>query len=106
MPENTVTTAEPMVTTTEEKSLLDKLKSQFKDECDGVTTYSELAEVMERMYPDKPYANVFRQIALDEYKHKKYVMELLDEMHAFMPDDMRSMWKKAEEHYERIRSGR
>ena len=74
----------------EEKTLLDKLKDQFKDECDGVTTYSELAEVMERMYPDKPYANALRQIAIDEYRHKKYVMELLDEMHAFMPDDMMS----------------
>ena len=97
---------EEMVIKTEEKTLLDKLKDQFKDECDGVTTYAELAEVIGRMYPDKPYASNLRQIALDEYKHKKYVMELLDEMHAFMPDEMRKMWLEAEEHYKRIREGR
>lgn len=90
----------------EEKTLLDKLKDLFKDECDGVTTYSELAEVMERMYPNERYADCLRQIALDEYKHKKYVMELLEEMHAFMPDDMKKIWQEAEEHYNKIRAGK
>ena len=89
----------------EEKTLLEKIKGMFKDECDGVKCYSELADVMERMYPDKPYANNLRRIALDEYKHKDYVMRLLDEMHAFMPSEYRTAWNEAEEHYEHIRSG-
>ena len=90
----------------EEKTLLEKLKDLFKDECDGVTAYSELAEVMERMYPNENYASCLRKIALDEYQHKKYVMELLEEMHAFMPDEMKQMWNQAEEHYKKIRAGK
>ena len=86
----------------DEKTLLDKIKAMFKDECDGVKCYSELADVMEEMYPDKDYANNLRKIAIDEYKHKDYVMQLLDDMHAFMPTEMKTAWDEAEEHYKKM----
>ena len=86
----------------EKATLLEKIKAQFKDECDGVKTYSELADVMEQMYPDKDYANNLRKIAIDEYKHKDYVMRLLDDMKAFMPSDVKSAWDEAEEHYKKM----
>ena len=89
----------------DEKTLLDKIKDMFKDECDGVKTYSDLADVMDEMYPDKDYAKNLRRIALDEYKHKDYVMRLLDELHAFMPSDMKTAWDDAEDHYRRLHHG-
>lgn len=89
----------------DEVTLLDKIKDMFKDECDGVKTYSELADVMEKMYPNKRYAEDLRKIAIDEYKHKDYVMRLLDDMHAFMPSDIKTAWDEAEEHYKHIHSG-
>lgn len=89
----------------EEKTLLDKIKHMFEDECDGVKTYSELADVMGEMYPDKDYSNNLRRIALDEYKHKDYIMRLLDEMHAFMPAEIKTAWDEAEKHYKHMRSG-
>ena len=57
---------------------------------------------MEKMYPDKDYANNLRKIAYDEYKHKDYIMRLLDEMHAFMPSEMKTAWDEAEEHYKKM----
>lgn len=89
----------------DENTLLDKIKDLFKDECDGVKTYSELSDVMEQMYPDKDYASNLRKIAIDEYKHKDYIMRLLDDMHAFVPSDIRSSWKEAEERYKMMRTG-
>ena len=89
----------------DEKTLLEKVKDMFKDECDGVKCYSELAEVMERMYPNKDYANNLRKIAIDEYRHKDYIMRLLDDMGAFVPTDIKTAWDDAEEHYRLMRSG-
>ena len=88
----------------DEKTLLDKVKDMFMDECDGVKTYSELADIMETMYPTKDYANNLRRIAIDEYKHKDYVMRLLDDMHAFVPSDVKTAWDEAEEHYRHLHS--
>lgn len=89
----------------DEKTLLDKIKDMLKDECDGVKTYAELADVMEKMYPDKDYARDLRKIAIDEYTHKYYIMRLLDDMHAFVPSDVKTMWDEAEECYKSMRSG-
>lgn len=88
----------------DEKTLLDRVKDMFMDECDGVKTYSELADIMEKMYPTKDYATNLRRIAIDEYKHKDYVMRLLDDMQAFVPPDVKTAWDEAEEHYKHLHS--
>lgn len=89
----------------EKTTLLDKIKHMFLDECDGVKAYSELAEVMEEMYPMKDYAHNLRKIAIDEYKHKDYVMNLLNDMDAFVPPDVKTAWSEAEDCYKHMHSG-
>lgn len=83
------------------KAIADMIKNELIDECEGVSKYMTLAEKADATFPDEPYGEILRGIARDENKHRKYLMDILDDMNALMPNDVKAAWEKADKCWEK-----
>lgn len=75
----------------------DVLKEAFLDECNGVIEYIEISETVGNKYPNKGYAQIFRDISREERLHKNHLKDIIEDMGFEMTDEMKESDNKSEE---------
>ena len=79
--------------------MIEMLKNQFLDECNGVVDYLNIAKDAKTKYPDKGYAQIFRDISREERTHKNHLKDILVDMGVEMTDEMKTADANSEEVY-------
>lgn len=85
----------------EEKNIDDILKDAFMDECNGVIEYLDMSKMTSDKYPNKGYAQIFRDIAREERIHKNHIKDIIKDMGVEMTEEMQTADKDSEETFEK-----
>lgn len=81
----------------DEKTMADALTDAFADECNGISEYIEMSKMAQEQYPNKAYAQIFRDIAREEHTHKNHIKDIMLDAGIEMTDRMKEADSEAEE---------
>lgn len=70
------------------KEIVAKLKAEYLDEVKGIKEYSHMIEEIAPCDPTGKYRKILTAILKDEMEHQEYLLKVLVDMDAFIPDDV------------------
>ena len=70
------------------KELIAKLKAEYLEEVKGVKEYVLMIEEIAPCDPTGKYRKILNAILKDEMEHQEYLLKVLVDMDAFIPEDV------------------
>ncbi len=70
------------------KEIVAKLKAEYLEEVKGIKEYSHMIEEIAPCDPTGKYRKILTAIKKDEMQHQEYLLKVLMDMDAFVPDDI------------------
>ena len=79
------------------KELIAELTAEYLDEVEGIKKYAKMIEEIAPCDPDGQYRKIIEAIMKDENEHQEYLMKILKDMNAFMPDPVQKAMEEVKE---------
>lgn len=70
------------------KELITALTAEYLEEVNGIKTYSKMIEEIAPCDPTGKYRKILTAILKDEMEHQKYLLKVLMDMDAFIPENI------------------
>lgn len=82
--------------------IIDALMAEYLEEVEGIKKYVKMIEGIKSTCPEYKYTKYIKQILKDEYQHQKLLLEMLNDMDAFVPEKISKAMTEAKEWYGKI----